>query len=46
MIEKNDCLLLLAELGNQGINTREQVIKTLKSSDIDLSVIKFINDHR
>lgn len=46
MISRRDCLLLLTELSQRGINTNEMMQRCLKSSDIDINVIKFINDHR
>ena len=46
MITKNDCLLLLAEIQNKGIDTKVYINKTLKSTSIDLEVLKFINDNR
>ena len=46
MIGKNDLLLLLADLEDKGIDTKRQSLQVLRSDDIDLEVIKFINDHR
>ena len=46
MITKRDCILLLSELGAKGIDTQAMLNRAIKSSSIDLSVIKFINDHR
>ena len=46
MITKRDCLLLLAELSQKGINTAEIMPKAIKAKDIDIEVIKFINSHR
>ena len=46
MITKQDCLLLLSELKNEGINTTEQVKKVVASPSIDLDVLKFIYDHK
>ena len=46
MITRRDCLLLLAELQQKGIDTLSMSQKALKSSNIDLEVIKFINDNR
>lgn len=39
-------MLLLSELAEQGVDTKEMLTRALKSSNIDLSVIKFINDRR
>lgn len=46
MITKNDCLMLLAELSEQGIDTTDYVRKVLKNVNIDLEVITFINKNR
>lgn len=46
MISKNDCLLLLADIKNKGIDTTEPLKELLNSNTIPLSVIKFINENR
>lgn len=46
MISKNDCLLLLADIKNKGIDTTEPLKELLNSNTLPLSVIKFINDNR
>lgn len=46
MITKRDCLLLLSELAVKGVDTDEMVKKTLRTSDINIDVIKYINSHR
>lgn len=46
MITRRDCLLLLAELQQKGIDTLAMSQKALKSPNIDIEVIKFINEHR
>lgn len=46
MITRRDCLLLLSELSAKGIDTTEMVRKTMKSAEIDIDVIKFINQNR
>lgn len=46
MITKRDCILLLSELSASGIDTTTILNKAIKASDIDLSVIQFINAHR
>lgn len=46
MISKNDVVLLLTELQDNGIDIQDNIIKLFKSENIPLSVIKFINDHR
>ena len=45
-ITKNDCLLLLTSLKQQGINVEEQINKLLTSTQIPLDVIQFINKQR
>lgn len=46
MISKNDCILLLADLDSRGFDTKEQITALLGSTQLPLSVIKFINDNR
>ena len=46
MITKNDCLILLADIENKGINTASYTQELIKSQTLPLSVIKFINDNR
>lgn len=46
MITKRDCILLLSELEEKGVKVDSMMSRVMKSSDIDISVIKFINDHR
>lgn len=46
MITRNDCLLLLADLEDKGIDTREAVRESLKTPEPSINVIKFINDNR
>ena len=46
MITKNDCLLLLSELSDQGIDVSTELNKVIKSTSIDLEVLKFINGHK
>ena len=46
MITRRDCLLLLAELSAHGVDTKEATRAALKSQDIDINVIKFINNAR
>ena len=46
MITKNDCILLLSDISSRNIDTTGAMKKLLSSSDINLDVIKFINDNR
>ena len=46
MITRRDCLLLLAELQQKGVDTLTMSQRALKSPNIDIEVIKFINEHR
>ena len=46
MITRRDCLLLLAELQQRNIDTIGMTQLALKSSEINIDVIKFINNHR
>ena len=45
MISKNDCLILLAELNNKGLDTKE-ITKQVLIQGITQEVLKFINDNR
>ena len=46
MITRRDCLLLLSELAAKGIETKDMVTLALKSQDVNINVIKFIDSHR
>lgn len=46
MISKNDCLLLLSKLKDDGIDTKDITLELVKSRDVPINVIKFINDNR
>lgn len=46
MITKNDCLILLADIQNNGVDTTQVTQELVKSTTLPLSVIKFINDNR
>lgn len=46
MITRNDCLLLLADMSDNGIDTEDATRKLVMSNDVPIEVIKFINDHR
>lgn len=46
MITRRDCILLLSELSSRGIDTSVMLQKAVKSSEVDIAVVKFINDHR
>ena len=46
MITKRDCLLLLSELSAKGIDTDAMTRLTCMSPDVNIDVIKFINDNR
>lgn len=46
MISKNDCVLLLTDLQERGIDVSAYLNRTLINPEIDLQVLKFINDNR
>lgn len=46
MISKDDCLMLLASMQKDGVDTMPQIMKIVESDKIDLMVLKFINDNR
>lgn len=46
MISKNDCVLLLTDLQERGIDVSAYLNRALINPEIDLQVLKFINDNR
>ena len=46
MITKRDCILLLTTMKNEHVNVDAMMQKTITSRDIDIDVIKFINNYR
>ena len=46
MISKNDIILLLTELQENGINVDKYLRSTLLSNTVNIDVLKFINDNR
>lgn len=46
MLTKNDCILLLSDISNKGIDTKEMCNKLIAHPGIDMEVLKFINDNR
>lgn len=46
MITKTDCILLLTELQNKGLDVTEQLNTVITSPNISLDILKFINDNR
>ncbi len=46
MITKTDCILLLTDLQNRGINIEDYLEKALNETSISVDVLKFINDNR
>ena len=46
MVTKNDCLMLLAELSDNGIDTKAATTDLIKSTSINTEVLKFIHKHR
>lgn len=46
MISKNDLILLLTELQENGIDIGDNILSVIKSPSIPLNVVKFINDNR
>lgn len=46
MISKNDCLLLLTELKNEGLDTSQQIKTLIISNEPSIEIIKFINTQR
>lgn len=46
MITRSDCVLLLSDLEKTGLDTKQYLSRLFQSRDLDLSVLKFINDNR
>ena len=46
MITKNDCLNLLFELKDNGVECNDQIKKMISMTHPDIEIIKFINDHK
>ena len=46
MILKSDCILLLTELENEGLDVKDKIKQLLKSNELSIDVLKFINDNR
>ena len=46
MLTKNDLILLLTELENQGVDVSDQFNQVFRSEKISTSVLKYINDKR
>ena len=46
MISKNDCILLLTELQENGIDIGDKILKVLKSRTLPMDVLQFINSKR
>lgn len=45
-IKKTDCLLLLTELQENGIDVTEQINKLMTTRELPVEVLKFINSHK
>lgn len=45
-IKKTDCLLLLTELQENGIDVTEQINKLMATRELPVEVLKFINSHK
>ena len=46
MINKNDCILLLTEMQEQGLEVSDKLKQLVTSTSIPMQVLKFINDNR
>lgn len=46
MIKKTDCILLLTEMQEKGVNVTKQISHLISSADLPLEILKFINDNR
>ena len=45
MVSRNDLILILTELQEEGIDTTEQMRKVFTSSEFPVDVIRFINEN-
>lgn len=46
MISKNDCILLLTDLQENGVDVSTHLMQLINSTEPSIEVIKFINDNR
>ena len=46
MITKTDCILLLTDLQNKGLDVEDYLHKAVESPTISIDVLKFINENR
>lgn len=46
MITRTDCILLLTDLEEHGVDTKEALAQMLKLPEPSIEIIKFINDNR
>lgn len=46
MITKNDCILLLSDLEDKGIDASAKLREAIKLTEPSIDIIKFINDNR
>jgi len=46
MITYSDCISLLTDLSDKDIDCKNEIKKLVSSGQVDLEVLKFINDHR
>ena len=46
MIKKNDLILLLTDMQDNGLDVSSYLYKTMSATDVPLDVLKYINDNR
>lgn len=46
MINRRDCILLLTELSETGVNVNSMLQRAMRTPDVDMEVLKFINSNR
>lgn len=46
MITKNDCILLLSDLEERGIDTSTKIKEVVRQTEPSIDIIKYINDNR
>lgn len=46
MLQKNDLVLLLSEMQEEGYNVEKEITELISSSSIPLNILKLVNDNR
>ena len=46
MIEKRDVIALLTDLQDNGVDVKKQLNEAIRAKDVDIGLLKFINDNK